>query len=237
MYAVQIALELIGVATVGLGEYHHRLGIAVECQHQRARHAVEQHLAGAERLHDQHAIHVGAKHLTLTASASAPALKTRAAWQHALDHAHVMPGRTAHRHAVAHGGQQNLILATRLGKPHGMLGTKGVVGSRHQRKPAIQAHHGTKLHLLGLLGLGTKIIEGSLLSPIDRQVVERRNILQRVEPRHACQQFLGRRGGFGRELPTTIALSPRPRRLFLRLSLRLAHKRLPAPQITTEQVF
>ena len=45
-HAVQIALELIGVAAVGLGEYHHRLGIAVECQHQRARHA------GTERLHD-----------------------------------------------------------------------------------------------------------------------------------------------------------------------------------------
>ena len=58
-----------------------------------------------------------------------------------------------------------------------MLGTKGVVGSRHQRKPAIQAHHGTKLHLLGLLGLGAKIIESSPLSITDRQVVERRNIL------------------------------------------------------------
>ena len=228
-HAVQIALELIGVAAVGLGEHHHRLGIAVECQHQRARHAVEQYLAGAERLHDQHAIHVGAKHLTLAASASAPTLKTRAARQHAFDHAHIVPGRTTYRHAVAHGGQQNLILATRLGKPHGMLGTKGVVGSRHQRKPAIQAHHGTQLHLLGLLGLGAKIIEGSLLSPIDRQVVERRNILQRVESRHACQQLLGRRESFGRKLPTAIALSPRPRRLFLRLSLRLAHKRLPAP--------
>ena len=51
-HEVQIALELIGVAAVGLGEYHHRLGIAVERQHQRARHAVEQHLTGTERLHD-----------------------------------------------------------------------------------------------------------------------------------------------------------------------------------------
>ena len=136
-HAVQIALELIGLAAVGLGEHHHRLGIAIERQHERARHAIEQHLAGAERLHDQHAIHVGTKHLALTASASAPTLKTRTAWQHALDYAHVMPGRTTHRHAVAHGGQQNFVLATRLGKPHGMLGTEGITGSRHQRKPAI----------------------------------------------------------------------------------------------------
>ena len=119
-----------------------------------------------------------------------------------------------HRTRRAHGGQQNLVLATRLGKPHGMLGTKGVIGSRHQWKPTIQAHHGTKLHLLGLLGPSTKIIEGSPLSIIDRQIVERRNILQRIESRHACQQLLGRRGSFGRKLPTTIALSPRPRRLF-----------------------
>ena len=51
-HAVQIALELIGLAAVSLGEHHHRLGIAVERQHQRARHTVEQHLAGTERLHD-----------------------------------------------------------------------------------------------------------------------------------------------------------------------------------------
>ena len=148
-----------------------------------------------------------------------------------------MPGSTANRHAVAHGRQQNLILATRLGKPHGMLGTKGVVGSRHQWKPAVQAHHGTQLHLLGLLGLGAKVVKCRLLSIIDRQIVERRNILQRVEPRHACQQLLGRRGGLGRKLSTTIALSPRPRRLFLRLSLSLAHRCLPAQNHTTEQVF
>ncbi len=148
-----------------------------------------------------------------------------------------MPRCTAHRNAVAHGGQQNLILATRLGKPHGMLGTKGVIGSRHQRKPAIQAHHGTKLHLLGLLSMCAKVVKCRPLSPIDRQVIKRRDILQRVKSRHACQQLLGRRESLGRKLPTTIALSPRPRRLFLRLSLSLAHKRLPVPQITTEQVF
>ena len=118
-----------------------------------------------------------------------------------------------------------------------MLGAEGIVGSRHQRKPAVQAHHGTQLHLLGLLGLSAKIIEGGPLGFIDRQVIKRRNILQRVEPRHACQQLLSRCRGFGRELPTTITLSPRPRRLFLRLSLSLSHKRLPAPKITTEQVF
>ena len=50
--AVQIALELLGIAAISFGEYHHRLGIAVERQHQRARHAVEQHLTGTERLHD-----------------------------------------------------------------------------------------------------------------------------------------------------------------------------------------
>ena len=148
-----------------------------------------------------------------------------------------MPGSTANRHAVAHGGQQDLILATRLGKPYGMLGTKRVIGSRHQRKPAVQAHHGTQLHLLGLLGPCAKAVKCSLLSRIDRQVIERRNILQRVKPRYTRQQLLSRCRSFGRELPTTIALSPRPRRLFLRLSLSLAHKRLPAPQITTEQVF
>ena len=148
-----------------------------------------------------------------------------------------MPGSAAHRHTVAHGGQQDLVLAARLSKPHGMLGAEGIVGSRHQRKPAIQAHHGAKLHLLGLLGMCAEIIEGSLLGFIDRQVIKRRNILQRIEPRYARQQLLGRRGSLGRKLPTTIALSPRPRRLFLRLSLSLAHKRLPAPQITTEQVF
>ena len=118
-----------------------------------------------------------------------------------------------------------------------MLGTKGVVGSRHQRKPAIQAHHGTELHLLGLLGVCAKVVKSSLLSRIDRQVIERRNILQRVKPRYTPQQLLSRCRGFGRELPTTIALSPRPRRLFLRLSLSLAHKRLPAQNHTTEQVF
>ena len=148
-----------------------------------------------------------------------------------------MPGSAAHRHTVAHGRQQDLVLAARLGKPHGMLGAEGVVGSRHQRKPAIQAHHGTQPHLLGLLGMCAEIIKGSLLGFIDRQVIKRRNVLQRIESRHARQQLLGRRGGLGRKLPTTIALSPRPRRLFLRLSLSLAHKRLPAPQITTEQVF
>ena len=110
-----------------------------------------------------------------------------------------------------------------------MLGAKGVVGSGHQRKPAIQANNGTQLHLLGLLGMCAEIIKGSLLGFIDRQVIKRRNVLQRIEPRYARQQLLGRHGRFGRELPTTIALSPRPRRLFLRLSLRLAHKRLPAP--------
>ena len=140
-----------------------------------------------------------------------------------------MPGSAAHRHTVAHGGQQDLVLAARLSKPHGMLGAEGIVGSRHQRKPAIQAHHGAKLHLLGFLGMCAKIVKGSLLGFIDRQVIKRRNVLQRVESRHACQQLLGRRGGLGRKLPTTIALSPRPRRLFLRFSLSLAHKRLPAP--------
>ena len=140
-----------------------------------------------------------------------------------------MPGSAAHRHTVSHGRQQDLILAARFGKPHGMLGAKGVVGSRHQRKPAIQAHHGAKPHLLGLLGMCAEIIKGSLLGFIDRQVIKRRNVLQRVKSRHACQQLLGRRGGLGRKLPTTIALSPRPRRLFLRFNLSLAHKRLPAP--------
>ena len=148
-----------------------------------------------------------------------------------------MPGSAAHRHTVAHGRQQDLVLAARLGKPHGMLGAEDIVGSRHQRKPAIQAHHGTQPHLLGLLSMCAKVVKCRLLSPIDRQVIKRRNVLQRVKPRHVCQQLLGRRGGLGRKLPTTIALSPRPRRLFLRLSLSLAHKRLPAPQITTEQVF
>ena len=148
-----------------------------------------------------------------------------------------MPGSTANRHAVAHGGQQDLVLATRLGKPYGMLGTKRVIGSCHQRKPAVQAHHGTELHLLGLLGLGAKVVKCSLLSRIDRQVIERRNIPQRVKPRHTRQQLLSRRRGFGRKLPTTVTLSPRPRRLFLRLSLSLSHKRLPAPKITTERVF
>ena len=33
-HAVQIALELLGIAAVGLGEHHHRLGIAIERQHQ-----------------------------------------------------------------------------------------------------------------------------------------------------------------------------------------------------------
>ena len=83
--------------------------------------------------------------------------------------------------------------------------------------------------------MGAKIIEGSPLSTIDRQIVERRNILQCIESRHACQQLLSRCRGFGRKLSTTIALGPRPRRLFLRL--RLAHKRLPAQNHTTEQVF
>ena len=77
-----------------------------------------------------------------------------------------------------------------------------------------------------------EIIKGSLLGFIDRQVIKRRNVLQRVKSRHACQQLLSRCRGFGRELPTTVALSPRPRRLFLRLSLSLAHKCLPAPKIT-----
>ena len=110
-----------------------------------------------------------------------------------------------------------------------MLGAKGVVGSGHQRKPAIQAYHGTELHLLGLLGMCAEIIKGSLLGFIDRQIIKRRDILQRIEPRYARQQLLGRHGRFGRELPTTVTLSPRPRRLFLRFSLSLAHKRLPAP--------
>ena len=140
-----------------------------------------------------------------------------------------MPGSAAHRHTIAHGRQQDLVPTARLGKSRGMLGAEGIVGSRHQRKPTIQAHHGAKLHLLGLLGMCAEIIKGSLLSFIDRQVIERRNVLQRVESRHARQQLLGRRGSLGRELPTTIALSPRPRRLFLRFSLSLAHKRLPAP--------
>ena len=82
-----------------------------------------------------------------------------------------MPGSTANRHAVAHGGQQDLVLATRLGKPYGMLGTKRVIGSYHQRKPAVQAHHGTKLHLLGLLGLCAKVVKCSPLSRIDRQAI------------------------------------------------------------------
>ena len=148
-----------------------------------------------------------------------------------------MPGSAAHRHTVAHGRQQDLVLAARLGKPHGMLGAKGIVSSRHQWKPAIQAHHGAKLHLLGLLDMRAEIIKGSLLGFIDRQVIKRRNVPQRVKPRYTRQQLLSRCGSLGRELPTTIALSPRPRRLFLRLSLSLSHKRLPAPKITTEQVF
>ena len=148
-----------------------------------------------------------------------------------------MAGRTAHRYAVAHGRQQDLVLAARLSKSYGVLGTERISGSRHQWKPAVQAHHGAQLHLLWLLGLRAKIIEGCLLGGIDRQIVERRNIPQRIEPRYARQQLLGRCGGFGRKLPTTITLSPRPRRLFLRLSLSLSHKRLPAPKITTEQVF
>lgn len=85
--------------------------------------------------------------------------------------------------------------------------------------------------------MGAKIIEGSPLSIIDRQIVERRNILQCIESRHACQQLLSRCRGFGRKLSTTIALGPRPRRLFLRLRLSLSHKRLPAQNHTTEQVF
>lgn len=102
-----------------------------------------------------------------------------------------MPGSAAHRHTVAHGRQQDLVLAARLGKPHGMLGAEGIIGSRHQRKPAIQAYHGAKLHLLGLLGMCAKDVKCRLLSFIDRQVIERRNILQRVESRHVCQQLLG----------------------------------------------
>ena len=82
-----------------------------------------------------------------------------------------------------------------------------------------------------------EIIKGSLLGFIDRQIIKRRDILQRIEPRYARQQLLGRHGRFGREFPTTTALSPRPRRLFLRFSLSLSHKRLPAAKITTEQVF
>ena len=167
--------------------------------------------------------------MALTAGTATPTLKARTARQHALNHAHIVPGSAAHRHTVAHGRQQDLVLAARLGKPHGMLGTKRVIGSRHQRKPAVQAHHGAQLHLLGFLGLRAKIIEGCPLGGINRQIVKRRNILQRIEPRYARQQLLGRRGGFGRKLPTTVTLSPRPRRLFLRFSLSLAHKRLPAP--------
>ena len=148
-----------------------------------------------------------------------------------------MPGSAAHRHTIAHGRQQDLVPTARLGKSHGMLGAEGIVGSRHQRKPTIQAHHGAKLHLLGLLGMCAEIIKGSLLSFIDRQVIKRRNILQRVKPRYTRQQLLSRCRGFGRELPTTIALSPRPRRLFLRFSLSLAHRCLPAQNHTTEQVF
>ena len=148
-----------------------------------------------------------------------------------------MPGSAAHRHTIAHGRQQDLVPTARLGKSHGMLGAEGIVGSRHQRKPTIQAHHGAKLHLLGLLGMRAEIIKGSLLGFIDRQVIKRRNILQRVKPRYTRQQLLSRCRGFGRELPTTITLSPRPRRLFLRLSLSLAHRCLPAQNHTTEQVF
>ena len=48
-----------------------------------------------------------------------------------------MPGSAAHRHAIAHGGQQDLVLATRLGKPYGVLGTEGVVSGCYQRKPAV----------------------------------------------------------------------------------------------------
>ena len=166
MYAIQVALELLGLAAVGLGEHHHRLGIAVERQHQRACHAVEQHLSGTERLHDQHAIYVGAEHLTLAAGTATPTLKARTARQHALDHAHVVAGRTAHRYAVAHGRQQDLVLAARLSKSYGVLGTERISGSRHQWKPAVQAHHGAQLHLLWLLGLRAKIIEGCLLGGI-----------------------------------------------------------------------
>ena len=140
-----------------------------------------------------------------------------------------MPGSAAHRHTIAHGRQQDLVLTARLGKPHGMLGAEGIVGSRHQRKPAIQAHHGAKLHLLGPLGLRAKVVKCSLLSRIDRQVIERRNILQCVKPRYTRQQLLSRCGSLGREFPTTVTLSPCPRRLLLRFSLSLAHKRLPAP--------
>ena len=118
-----------------------------------------------------------------------------------------------------------------------MLGTKRVIGSRHQWKPAIQAHHGAKLHLLGLLDMRAEIIKGSLLGFIDRQVIKRRNVPQRVKPRYTRQQLLSRCGSLGRELPTTITLSPRPRRLFLRFSLSLAHRCLPAQNHTTEQVF
>ena len=118
-----------------------------------------------------------------------------------------------------------------------MLGAKRVIGSRYQRKPAVQAHHGTKLHLLGLLGLSAKIIEGSLLSFIDRQVIERRNVLQRIESRHARQQLLGRCGGFGRELTTTITLSPRARRLFFALALALPTNASQHPKSQLSRYF
>ena len=119
----------------------------------------------------------------LAAVLPTPALKGSAARQNALDHAHVVPGRDAHGDGVAYRRQQPLALSTRLGEIDGMLCAEGAVLCRHQRKPAVEAHDATQLHLGGRRGiclrkLLDKRVERRALGVIDAHVGKRGDVAQ-----------------------------------------------------------
>ena len=109
--------DLGRLAAVDLGEHHHRLGPAITREHERPGHAVaheRQGVAlGAQGLHDKNHVDVGGEDLTLPTALSTPALKRRAARQHAQDHAHIMAGRHAHGDKIANGGQQPIAVHAR----------------------------------------------------------------------------------------------------------------------------
>ena len=183
-HAPQVVRQLRLRATIGLREHDHRRRPAVVGEHEGARHAVEQHVTRAERLNDEYDVHVCREHLLLAAAAAAPPLEARAPRQHPLDDAHVVTGRAAHRNAVAHGGQQAVVLlAVLLGKGHRVLRAKRVALGDHERKPAVEAHHKAEAHLARVLRGGEKLLVGRALRVVHAQVGEVGQVAQGVHGR------------------------------------------------------
>ena len=237
LYTGNIAFELIGAAAIGLGEHHRGHRPAIERENHGTGDAVEQHLAGTERLHDQDIVDVRGEHLALPAGTPAPALERGPARQNSLDHAHVVSGGQRHGHAIAHRRQQTLLVGAPLGKRDGMLRTEQRMFATDEGEPAIQADHAAQTQLLGRLGVLHERPVGGKLCIIDGQLGKSGHILKGIDGRKLAPKRLG--GNLGCLLAPAVALGPRPGRLLLSLAFALRHAYLQQqkslPEILTQR--